>query len=301
VVVDAGLARGRASTPPAGWSGSKPCASPPTSAEQRRGRAGRARAGRLLPAVDGLRARHLRAHAPPEIAQADLAPLALELAAWGTPTPPPSAGSTPRPRTPSPRPAPSSPSSARSTRPAASPPTAAPWHPRDAPPAGAPPPARPRAGPRRHRGPAGGPPPGARPLRSNGPEPPPADLRLRLDLLRDRETDVFHGAGAPRRRQPGAPGRPPPAAPPRHPRRRQRRRGRGAPPRPRLPGPRRHSSASAGRYRLRSGRPAALPSNDPLADRGPRRRPPRRHGAEARIFLAAPLSLDDLRTQFGGH
>ena len=54
------------------------------SAEQRAGRAGRTAPGVCYRIWAESAQRTLAAHAPPEIATADLAPLALELAVWGT-------------------------------------------------------------------------------------------------------------------------------------------------------------------------------------------------------------------------
>ena len=83
VVVDAGLQRRAAFDPNSGMSRLVTERVSRASAEQRAGRAGRLEDGvcyRLW--SEGEQAR-LRAHTPPEIEQADLAPLVLELAGWG--------------------------------------------------------------------------------------------------------------------------------------------------------------------------------------------------------------------------
>lgn len=81
IVVDSGLARTPRFEPATGLTRLETINISQASAEQRRGRAGRLEAGvcyRLWP-----EGRHLLAQSAPEIAEADLAPLALELARWG--------------------------------------------------------------------------------------------------------------------------------------------------------------------------------------------------------------------------
>jgi len=84
IVVDSGLRRSAEFDPATGMSRLVTGKVSQAAAEQRRGRA-----GRLSPGVcyrlwsEGVQAT-LVAHTPPEILQADLAPLALELACWGT-------------------------------------------------------------------------------------------------------------------------------------------------------------------------------------------------------------------------
>ena len=86
-VVDCGLSRHAEFDPASGMSRLVTRRASLASAEQRRGRAGRVAPGRCyrLWSVEAHRA--LAAYAPPEIATADLAPLALDLAAWGTADP----------------------------------------------------------------------------------------------------------------------------------------------------------------------------------------------------------------------
>jgi ATP-dependent helicase HrpB len=84
IVVDAGLRRYSEFDPMTGMSRLATGKVSQAAAEQRRGRAGRIEAGvcyRLW--SEGSHA-SLAAHTPPEILHADLAPLALELACWGT-------------------------------------------------------------------------------------------------------------------------------------------------------------------------------------------------------------------------
>ncbi len=81
MVIDAGLARAPRFEPATGLTRLETINISQAAAEQRRGRAGRLAPGicyRLWPA-----GRHLLAHSAPEILEADLAPLALELARWG--------------------------------------------------------------------------------------------------------------------------------------------------------------------------------------------------------------------------
>lgn len=92
VVIDSGLAREPRFDPNSGFSRLEVVAIAQASADQRAGRAGRVAEGwayRLWPA-----SQRLEPQRRPEIAQLDLAPLALELAAWGSsdlrfPDPPP--------------------------------------------------------------------------------------------------------------------------------------------------------------------------------------------------------------------
>lgn len=87
VVIDGGLKRVPRFDPASGMTALETVRVSLASAEQRRGRAGRLGPGlcyRLWPEA-GTRA--LKAHDAPEIMQADLAPLALELAAWGVSDP----------------------------------------------------------------------------------------------------------------------------------------------------------------------------------------------------------------------
>jgi ATP-dependent helicase HrpB len=84
VVIDAGLMRLPRFDPRSGMGRLETVRVSLAAAEQRRGRAGRTQPGvcwRLWPEPE---TRALRPHTEPEIRTADLAPLALELAAWGT-------------------------------------------------------------------------------------------------------------------------------------------------------------------------------------------------------------------------
>ncbi len=302
VVVDAGLARRPRFDPASGMTRLETVRVSRASADQRRGRAGRLGPGTCHRLWTEFEHSHLAPFTPPEIAAADLAPLALELAAWGADPaalrwldPPPEASFqqarallrdlraldgqgrvTPHGR--------------RMARLGA--------HPRLA-----------------HlvlRGDEMG--LGATacrlaallgerdPLRSPGRTPPPADLRLRLDLLRGRSAPPsVHGCsvdqGAVARAREDA-------------KRWQRRLGIGleeadaeaaglllALAYPERVAQRRPGSSA--RYRLRNGRAAALPDADALtgadfltaAHLGG-------HGREARIFLAAPVTAEELEEQF---
>jgi ATP-dependent helicase HrpB len=85
IVIDSGLARRPAFDPASGLSRVRTITTSRASADQRAGRAGRTAAGvayRLWSESEHL---GRRAWPDPEIAGADLAPLALELAAWGAP------------------------------------------------------------------------------------------------------------------------------------------------------------------------------------------------------------------------
>lgn len=87
IIVDSGLVRRARFDPGTGMSRLETQRVSRASAEQRRGRAGRTQAGvcyRLWSETDQAT---LSAHTPPEIADADLAALALELAAWGATDP----------------------------------------------------------------------------------------------------------------------------------------------------------------------------------------------------------------------
>ena len=83
IVVDSGWARRPAFDPATGMSRLRTVRVSRASADQRRGRAAREGPGLCV----RLWAEHeaLEAHAPPSIAEEDLAPTALEVAAWGTP------------------------------------------------------------------------------------------------------------------------------------------------------------------------------------------------------------------------
>ncbi len=83
VVIDAGLMRQSRYDPNSGMSRLETVSVTYASAEQRRGRAGRMAPGICYRLWAEAETRGLLTHAPPEIAQADLAPLALELAVWG--------------------------------------------------------------------------------------------------------------------------------------------------------------------------------------------------------------------------
>jgi len=81
VVIDTGLMRMQRFDPNSGLTRLVTLPVSQAAADQRRGRAGRLQSGvcyRLWPEH-----RHLLAHSPPEILQADLTPLVLELAQWG--------------------------------------------------------------------------------------------------------------------------------------------------------------------------------------------------------------------------
>jgi HrpA-like RNA helicase len=87
VVIDSGLARQPRFSPRTGMTRLETIRVSRSSADQRRGRAGRVGPGvcyRLWPEHENS---HLLAHTPPEILSADLAPLALELAAAGVSDP----------------------------------------------------------------------------------------------------------------------------------------------------------------------------------------------------------------------
>jgi len=83
IVVDSGLRRAPRYDPATGMTRLATERAPIAAAEQRRGRAGRTGPGICYRLWSQASERALPAFAPPEIREADLAPLALELAAWG--------------------------------------------------------------------------------------------------------------------------------------------------------------------------------------------------------------------------
>ena len=83
VVVDSGLARRPRFDPGSGMSRLETVRVSRAEADQRQGRAGRTEPGVCYRLWSEVEQAALRPFAPPEIAQADLAPLALDLAAWG--------------------------------------------------------------------------------------------------------------------------------------------------------------------------------------------------------------------------
>ena len=83
IVVDSGLARRLRFDPATGMSRLETERISRASAEQRQGRAGRAEPGVCYRAWSEGAQRSLAPFSPPEIVEADLAPLALELAGWG--------------------------------------------------------------------------------------------------------------------------------------------------------------------------------------------------------------------------
>ncbi|HLS82882.1 MAG TPA: ATP-dependent helicase HrpB [Steroidobacter sp.] len=87
VVIDAGLARRSRFDPASGMSRLETVRISRASADQRRGRAGRIAAGVCYRLWTESEHAALAAQAPPEIVEADLAPLALELANWGVSDP----------------------------------------------------------------------------------------------------------------------------------------------------------------------------------------------------------------------
>lgn len=86
-VVDSGLLRRPRFDPRSGMTRLETARLSRASAEQRCGRAGRTAPGTCYRLWSPLEHEHLAAFAPPEILAADLAPLALELAAWGVQEP----------------------------------------------------------------------------------------------------------------------------------------------------------------------------------------------------------------------
>ncbi|HUN72971.1 MAG TPA: ATP-dependent helicase HrpB, partial [Steroidobacteraceae bacterium] len=84
IIVDTGLVRRAVFDPATGMSRLETRRVSRASAEQRRGRAGRLDAGVCYRLWSEEAQRSLAPYTPPEIVEADLAPLALELAAWGT-------------------------------------------------------------------------------------------------------------------------------------------------------------------------------------------------------------------------
>ncbi|MBI3512578.1 MAG: ATP-dependent helicase HrpB [Proteobacteria bacterium] len=87
VVIDSGLMRLPRFDPRTGMTGLETVRVSQASADQRRGRAGRLGPGRCYRLWREAEQRALLAFTPPEILAADLAPLALELANWGTADP----------------------------------------------------------------------------------------------------------------------------------------------------------------------------------------------------------------------
>ncbi|MEM9997546.1 MAG: ATP-dependent helicase HrpB [Bacteroidota bacterium] len=83
VVVDGGYARTPRFSPRTGMTRLETVRISAASADQRRGRAGRTEPGVCIRLWGPLEQAHLAAFTPPETVLADLAPLALELAAWG--------------------------------------------------------------------------------------------------------------------------------------------------------------------------------------------------------------------------
>jgi ATP-dependent helicase HrpB len=84
IVIDSGLARRTRFDPGSGMSRLETLPVSLAAAEQRRGRAGRLSAGVCYRVYTAAAERLLPAATAPEVLEADLAPLALELAAWGT-------------------------------------------------------------------------------------------------------------------------------------------------------------------------------------------------------------------------
>jgi ATP-dependent helicase HrpB len=87
VVIDTGLARRARFDPSTGMSRLDTVRISRASADQRRGRAGRLGPGVCYRLWSESEHASLAAHTPPEIIEADLAPVALELAQWGVPDP----------------------------------------------------------------------------------------------------------------------------------------------------------------------------------------------------------------------
>jgi ATP-dependent helicase HrpB len=87
IVIDSGLTRVPRFSPRSGMTTLVTLSVSKASADQRRGRAGRLGPGVCFRLWSRLDQQHLDAYSPPEIANADLAPLALELARWGTSDP----------------------------------------------------------------------------------------------------------------------------------------------------------------------------------------------------------------------
>jgi ATP-dependent helicase HrpB len=85
VVVDSGLAREPRTDQSRGLGALVTCRVSKSSADQRAGRAGREAPGRVYRCWSATDHSHLDEHAAPEIATADLAGFALDLAAWGAP------------------------------------------------------------------------------------------------------------------------------------------------------------------------------------------------------------------------
>ena len=84
IVIDAGLARRQRFDPTSGMSRLETLPTSLASAEQRRGRAGRLSPGVCYRVYTEAAERQLAPATVPEVLEADLAPLALDLAAWGT-------------------------------------------------------------------------------------------------------------------------------------------------------------------------------------------------------------------------
>ena len=87
VVIDSGLSRVPRFSPRTGMTSLETVRVSQASADQRRGRAGRVAPGVCYRLWDEHEQHHLVAHASPEILEADLAPLALDLAAFGVDDP----------------------------------------------------------------------------------------------------------------------------------------------------------------------------------------------------------------------
>ncbi|SDC89165.1 ATP-dependent helicase HrpB [Paenibacillus sp. UNCCL117] len=87
IVVDSGLMRAPRFSPRTGMTRLETQRASRASADQRRGRAGRQAPGICYRVWSEAENRMLSEHRTPEIAEADLAPLALELAAWGAADP----------------------------------------------------------------------------------------------------------------------------------------------------------------------------------------------------------------------
>ncbi|MGD8419380.1 MAG: ATP-dependent helicase HrpB [Gammaproteobacteria bacterium] len=87
VVVDSGLVRESRFNPATGMTGLHTVKISAASSEQRAGRAGRLRPGRCYRLWSAEQQKQLARHATPEILQADLAPLALQLLEWGVSDP----------------------------------------------------------------------------------------------------------------------------------------------------------------------------------------------------------------------